>query len=256
MDTRIKFTPPSFETSSGSNITTTTFQGTGKRSKPCHSPDTFEPPKAKIKTALCQQNEDPPLAPTVAVLTQTKIPTPAPPDRTHSLPDSGLSRRSAALNPASPLHLNTLPKQCNFLQMQLLSCYLEVPLVISDPEVFSKCMKNGSGMNHQWIVQHTHTSVLRSMLSAEIIGYDEINVDDIPVDVLTPELALACLKECHSWCYEPLPARLKTPEFNQMCLEAGVLPACLLAETALPSREVQGLRGPDLAWFTSLFQYL
>ena len=141
--------------------------------------------------------------------------------------------------------------------MQLLSCYLEIPQVISDPKVFSKCLKNESEMNHLWIVQHTQTSVLRSLLSPEIINDIDLNVDDIPEEVLTPELALACLKKEHYlWSYESLPARLKTPEFNQMCLEADVLPACLLAETALPSREVQGLRGPDLAWFTSLFQYL
>ena len=198
MDIRINYVPSSFENSSSSNNTTTSFQGTRKRLKPCHSPDTFMPSTVKTNTALCQQDEDPVLVPTVAVLTQTKIHTPAPPERTHSLPDSGLSGRSATLNPASPLSLTAQPNQCNYLRkMQLLSCYLEIPQVISDPKVFSKCMKNESEMNHQWIVQHTQTSVLRSMLSPEIIKDIDLNVDDIPEEVLTPELALACLKkEC------------------------------------------------------------
>ena len=240
MDIRINYVPSSFENSSSSNNTTTSFQGTRKRLKPCHSPDTFMPSTVKTNTALCQQDEDPVLVPTVAVLTQTKIHTPAPPERTHSLPDSGLSGRSATLNPASPLSLTAQPNQCNYLRkMQLLSCYLEIPQVISDPKVFSKCLKNESEMNHLWIVQHTQTSVLRSMLSPEIINDIDLNVDDIPEEVLTPELALACLKkERYLWSYESLPARLKTPEFNQTCLEAGVLPPCLMAETALPSREI------------------
>ena len=214
MDFRINNTPTSLETSS--DITTTSFQKAKKRSAPRHSPAIFfNSPKA------------------------TKIPTPVPPDRTQSLPDDGISKRSAAQNPASPLYLTALPKHCSYIRKKrLLSCYLQVPLVISDPEEFSRCMENGSGLDHKWIVQHTQVSLLQSMLSAEMINDLDLNVDDIPEEVLTPELALSCLKECHFWHYESLPARLKTPEFNHRCLEASVLPAHLMAETALPSREI------------------
>ena len=212
MDTRIN-TAPSLKTSS--DITTTSFQRAKKRSARRHSPAIFfDSPKT------------------------TKIPTPVPPDRTHSFPDSGLSKRSATLNPASPLYLTTL-QQCDFLRKKrLLSCYLQLPLVICDPEEFSQCMDNGSGLEHKWIVQHTQECLLQSMLSPATINRCYLNVEDIPEAVLTPELALGCLKECYFWRYESLPDWLKTPEFNQRCLEASVLPAYLVAETALPSREI------------------
>ena len=212
MDIKINNTPTSLETYS--DITTTSSQNTKKRSTPHHSPAIFKSPKA------------------------TKISTPVP-DSTQSLSDDQISKRSAAQNPASPLYLTAPTKHCNYLRKKrLLSCYLQVPLVIYDPEEFSRCMENGSGLDHKWIVQHTQVSLLQSMLSAEMINDLHLNVDDIPEEVLTPELALTCLKECHFWHYESLPARLKTPEFNHRCLEASVLPAYLMAETALPSREI------------------
>ena len=146
-----------------------------------------------------------------------------------------LSGRSAALNSASPLHLTTLPKpSISQEQRRFLSCYLQVPIDIYDHREFNRFMASGNVMNKRWIIRHTHTNILESAISFELIKKRGLVVGDLPEALITPELALMSLNRCYKWSYEALPARLKTPEFNQLCLKEGKLPKSLLSGSSLP----------------------
>ncbi len=98
-------------------------------------------------------------------------------------------------------------------------------------------MAGGAEFRCPWIVQHTQTNVLQSVLSTALIHKHSLKVNDLPEAALTPELALDCLKQ-NVWCYESLPLWLTTPEFDQRCLEIGVLSASLLGKIAIRSQQI------------------
>jgi len=151
---------------------------------------------------------------------------------------STVIRGAAALHPTPALRLaNLSERSVSIEQQQLLSCYLQVPVAISHNEEFIRLMASGAGFSHPWIVQHTQTNVLQSVLSAERIRTYSLKVNDLPEAVLTPELALDCLKQ-EVWRYESLPPWLTTPEFDQRCLETGVLSASLMGKFAMRSQQI------------------
>ena len=158
-----------------------------------------------------------------------------PPDG--ALTNSHLSERSAAPNSAPPLLLASR-QSVSEKERRFLSCYLELPLEITDREEFIRFMAPESQLNGAWIIKHTKTDILQSELTVLMIYKHHLKFDDIPEAALTPELALQAMKRFSSWRYESLPARLKTPEFNECCLEAGLLPVCPAATTALPDPEI------------------
>ena len=177
---------------------------------------------------------DPLSKPINTILPQDTIPE-IPSAHPRRLTAGQLSERSAVLDPAPPLHLTSLPKpSISEEQRRLLSCYLQVPTDIYDHREFDRFMASGSGMNFSWIVRHTRTDILESVLSVEFINKCALAIDDLPEVLLTPKLVPMLLKHCYGWHYDALPAQLKTPEFNQLCLEAGVLPISLVSEFSLP----------------------
>lgn len=201
----------------------------------CHRRARCQHEEAAEPWNACQNKVNPFSKAGVALSQQVCIAIPAlPQHRTHGLPVSQLSERSAVLNSAAPLYLTSLPEQSiSEKQRRLLSCYLQVPLKISDREEYNRFMAQGSALNRPWIIKHTDARILQSALTAKLIHSFQLKVDDIPESALTPELALSCLKYSTKWLYESLPAWLKTPEFNLRCLEAGVLPASLITQSAL-----------------------
>ena len=191
-------------------------------------------PKTDSKPRLPNSKSDPLSTPIDTISPQVSIPE-IPSPRPCSLTAGQLSGRSAAFNPAPPLHLTSLPKpSISKEQRRLLSCYLQVPLDIHDHREFNRFTASGSGMNFSWIVRHTRKDILESAISVKLINSYRLAVDDLPEALITPKLALKFLKRCYSWRYEALPSRLKTPEFNQLCLEAGLLPKSLVSESSLP----------------------
>ena len=243
MDVRINPQHTPLETPSGSATTSTSCQKVAiKRSGSCGPFSvTCKPPEEVRKPArLCTIHSDPDSESIVAILPQQSIRHAVSKTYSaHRLTASQLPELAATLKQPPPLRITPEPQlSISAQQRRYLSCYLQVPLEISDPEEFSRYMANWSRLDGKWVVKHTKTAVLQSELSTAMINNHFLKVDDIPEAVLTPEFALTCLKECHRWCYESLPARLKTPEFNQQCLEASVLPECLMTETALPCQEI------------------
>ena len=197
--------------------------------------NTSKRPRPDIKPGYLHNNKVDPLSkPIDTLLPQDSIPE-IPSARPRSLMGGQLSGRSASLRPAPPLNLTTLPKpSISEEQRRLLSCYLQVPIDIYDHREFNRFTAYGSGMNLPWIIRHTHTNILESAISVELIKKCDLAVDDLPEALITPKLALMSLNHCYGWHYEALPARLKTPEFNQLCLERGVLPKSLEPESSLP----------------------
>ena len=243
MDFSINRQSPPLETPSGSNTTSTSCQKLAfKRSVFCgHFTATCNPPKkARKPVRSCTQHLDRDSESIVAILPQKSMRDAV--FKTYSadrLTNSQLPVLAPTLKLPPPLRIIPEPQlSISAEQRRYLSCYLQVPLEMSDPDEFARFMAKESGLDGKWVVKHTKTAVLQSELSTAMINHHILKVDDIPEAVLTPEFALTCLKECHRWCYESLPARLKTPEFNQQCLQESVLPASLMTVTALPSRAI------------------
>ena len=197
----------------------------------CKQRTVTKPPKR-----LCKHTGDLAFQPVVTLAQQKSSVIPVlPPDG--ALTNSHLSERSAAHNPAPPLLLDSR-QSVSEKERRFLSCYLELPLEITDREEFIRFMAPESELNDAWIVKHTKTDILQSELTVSMIYNRRLKFDDIPEAALTPELALQGMKRFPSWRYELLPARLKTPEFNLRCLAAGLLPVCPAATTALPDPEI------------------
>ena len=244
MDISINPQTPPLETPPGSDTTSTSCQKMAiKRSVSCgHFSASCQPAKkeAKKPARLCTHHLDPDSESIVAILPKKSIRDAV--FKTYSaqrFTDGQSPVLAPTLKLPPPLRIAPEPQlSISAEQRRYLSCYLQVPLEMSDPDEFARFMAKDSGLDGKWIVKHTKTAVLQSKLSTAMINNHFLKVDDIPEAVLTPEFALTCLKECHRWCYESLPARLKTPEFNQQCLQESVLPASLMAVTALPSRAI------------------
>lgn len=141
--------------------------------------------------------------------------------------------RSVAIQPSADPFIDGPSRPVSDQQRQLLACYLQLPEEITSKEEFNRRIKFSRWLSEAWVLQHTRAEVLKSVLTADLVSDYRLFLQDLPPAAITSALARECLKQnlgYLGWSYRNLPARLKTPSFNQFCLQIGALPVNIASD--------------------------